>query len=56
MKKVTIWREGYNYGASFSDDDKKIDWNDLTKQEQDDLVDAMLQMGEFFGQHIKKED
>lgn len=54
QKKITLFRSGQNYGASFYDGNKKTSWEKLTKQEQEDLLGAMASMYELFLHFMKK--
>ena len=55
MKKVTLFCDGSNFGAVFYDGNKRTDWEDLTRQEQIDLLNAMVAMRRLFGNFIKEE-
>ncbi len=54
-KKITLFRQGNNYGAEFRDGDKITSWKELTKQEQEDLLGAMASMYELFYRCLKEE-
>lgn len=54
MKKITLFRDGDNFGAIIYDGNKRTDWNELTRQEQIDLLDAMAAMRELFGRFVKE--
>jgi hypothetical protein len=56
MKSIKVWKEGYNYGSQIrnEDDETVIGWEDLTVEEQTDLILAMYAMADFFSQHVKK--
>lgn len=54
-KKITLFRSGQNYGATFYDGNKKTSWGKLTKQEQEDLLGAMASMCELFSRFLKNE-
>ena len=55
QKKITLFRSGQNYGASFYDGNKKTSWEKLTKLEQEDLLRAMASMYGLFSRFLKKE-
>ena len=55
QKKITLFRSGQNYGATFYDGNKKTSWEKLTKQEQEDLLGAMASMCELFSRFLKNE-
>lgn len=56
MKKVTLFRDGNNYGAVFYDGNKKTSWEKLTMQEQYDLLGAMESMFGLFKRFLKDKD
>ena len=55
QKKITLFKEGYNIGAQITDGDNTIKWDDLTTDEQLDLIDCMVQMALFFNKYVKEE-
>ena len=55
QKKITLFKEGYNIGAQITDGDNTIKWDDLTTDEQLDLIDCMVQMALFFDKYVKEE-
>lgn len=55
QKKITLFKEGYNIGAQITDGDDTIKWDDLTRDEQLDLIDCMAQMALFFDKYVKEE-
>ena len=56
MKSIKVWREGHNYGSQIrnEDDEKVIGWEELTREEQTDLIGALFSMASFFNKHIKE--
>lgn len=54
QKKITLFRSGNNYGASFYDGRKKTSWEKLTRQEQEDLLGAMASMHALFSRFLKE--
>ena len=54
-KKITLFRQENKYGAEFRDGDKITSWEDLSKQEQEDLLGAMASMYELFYRCLKEE-
>lgn len=55
QKKITLFRSGNNYGAAFYDGCEKTTWEELTREEQMDLLYAMASMCELFIRNIKNE-
>jgi len=55
MKKVTLFKDGDNFGAVFYDGNKRTDWEALTRTEQIDLLDAMVAMRRLFERFLKDE-
>ena len=57
MKSIKVWREGHNYGSQIrnEDDEKVIGWEELTREEQTDLIGAMYSMADFFSKFVKEE-
>ena len=54
-KSVKLFRSGENYGATIYDGSKKSSWENLTKQEQEDLLGAMASMCMLFSRFVKEE-
>lgn len=41
MKKITIYKEGNDSTAAFYNGSKKIGWDEMNKEEQEGLLEAM---------------
>ena len=54
-KSIKLFRNGENYGATIYDGSKKSSWENLTKQEQEDLLGAMASMYALFSRFVKEE-
>jgi hypothetical protein len=48
QKKITLFRNKDMYGAIIYDGNKRTSWDKLTKQEQEDLLGAMISMYELY--------
>ena len=55
QKKITLFRSGNTYGAGFYDGRKTTSWENLTRQEQIDLLGAMASMLAMFSRFLKEE-
>lgn len=55
MKKVTLFKDGDNFGAVFYDGNKRTEWEDLTRTEQIELLNAMVVMRRLFERFLKEE-
>ena len=53
QKKITLFRKKDMYGAIIYDGNKRTSWDKLTKQEQEDLLGAMIAMYELYDRFKK---
>lgn len=53
-KSVRLFKEGRNYGAYFYDGLSKVFWDDLSAQDQHDLLMAMATAFKIFSKNVKK--
>lgn len=53
-KSIKLFRSGENYGAAIYDGSKKSSWENLTKQEQEDLLGAMASMYALLSRFVKE--
>ena len=53
-KSIKLFRSGENYEAAIYDGSKKSSWENLTKQEQEDLLGAMASMYALFSRFVKE--
>lgn len=54
-KSIKLFRSGEHCGAIIYDGSKKSSWENLTKQEQEDLLGAMASMYALFSRFVKEE-
>lgn len=54
-KSIKLFRSGENYEATIYDGSKKSSWENLTKQEQEDLLGAMASICALFSRFVKEE-
>lgn len=54
MKAIKVWKDGLNIGSIITDDEKTLGWEELTMEEQADLIHALYTWADFFNQHKKK--
>lgn len=54
-KKIVIWHEEDRAGALFYDGNRKTRWEQLTRDEQVGLLNAMAGMFELFSKFVKNE-
>ena len=52
-KKITVFKEGNNYGSYFQDGDEETTWEKLTKEEKLNLIGAMETFAEFFAKFVE---
>ena len=55
-KSIKLFRSGENYGATIYDGSKKSSWENLTKQEQKDLLGAMTSMFALLSRFVKEDE